>query len=145
MKTYLPNKNEILKKSQWFLIDATNQAPGKIAAEAARRLIGKHRPDFTPHLDLGDGVVIINASKVRLTGNKSKDKLYRRHSGYKGNLKEIPAGIMLVDKPEKIIELSVRGMLPKNKLRKLRLKRLKVYAKADYKETAQNPQSVKIN
>lgn len=145
MKTHLPTENEIRAKAQWFLIDATDQAPGKIAAEIARRLVGKHRPDFTPHLDLGDCVVVINAAKVRLTGSKPKDKLYRRHSGYRGNLKEVPAGVMLTKKPEKIIELSVRGMLPKNKLRKARLKRLKVYAQADYKETAQKPKAVKIN
>jgi large subunit ribosomal protein L13 len=145
MKTYLLTKDEIQKKSQWFLIDASDQAPGKIAAEAARRLIGKHRPDFTPHMDLGDGVVVINAAKLRLTGSKSKNKLYRRHSGYKGNLKEVSAGTLLTSKPEKIIELSVRGMLPKNKLRQIRLKRLKIYSQAEYKEIAQKPQTIKIN
>ena len=137
MKTYLPKKDEL--KPKWYLIDATGKTLGKVAAETAKHLIGKHRADFTPHLDLGDSVVVINAEKINLTGNKLKTKLYYRHSGYRGNLKETTAGELLEKNPKKIIALAVKGMLPKNKLRDNRLNRLKIFAGAEHPHTAQQP------
>ena len=137
MKTHLPKKNAA--GSQWYLIDAENQTPGKIATEAARRLAGKHRLDFTPHLDLGDGVIVINAEKVRFTGKKLDQKLYRSHSGVPGHLKEITAKSMLEKNPTRVVELAVKGMLPKNKLQAPRMNRLKVYVGADHPHTAQTP------
>jgi large subunit ribosomal protein L13 len=144
MKTHLPKVAEIQKSAKWFVIDAADVILGKVATEAARRLAGKHRVDFTPHLDLGDGVVVINAAKVHLTGQKLRDKLYRSHSGYRGNLKEIPAGVMLEKRPVRVIELAVAGMLPKNKLKDTRLSRLKVYAGAEHEQTAQKPEPITV-
>lgn len=143
MKTHLPKKNAT--PSTWYLIDAENQTPGKIAAEAARRLSGKHRADFTPHLDLGDGVIVINAEKVRFTGKKLDQKLYRRHSGVPGHLKEISAKSMLENNPTRVVELAVKGMLPKNKLQAPRLNRLKIYVGAEHPHTAQNPVTLTLN
>ena len=143
MKTHLPKVNET--QSQWFLIDAENQTPGKIATEAARRLSGKHRADFTPHLDLGDGVIVINAEKIRFSGNKLDNKLYRKHSGYTGHLKETTAKEMLEKKPERVVELAVKGMLPKNKLQANRMNRLKIYVGENHPHTAQNPITIELN
>ncbi len=139
MKTYLPQKIELQKDAKWYIVDADGQALGKIATVTARVLTGKHRPDFTPHLDLGDSVIIVNAAKVRLTGQKRTDKLYHTHSGYKGNLKTKTAGAFLEKNPRKVLELAVAGMLPKNKLKDGRIKRLKVYATAEHGQAAQKP------
>ena len=142
MKTYLPKHST--ENGKWYVIDATDQTPGKIAAESARRLIGKHRPDFTPHIDLGDGIIVINAEKIRFTGSKLTDKVYRRHSGYRGNMKEISAGEMLEKHPERIIELAVKGMLPKNKLRDAKLQRLRVFVGSEHDHTAQKPETITL-
>ncbi len=139
MQTYLPKKIELAKDAKWYIVDAEGQALGKVATVTARVLAGKHRPDFTPHLDLGDSVIIINVAKVRLTGQKSTGKLYHTHSGYKGNLKTKTAGAFLEKNPRKVLELAVAGMLPKNKLKDARLKRLKIYAEAEHGQEAQKP------
>lgn len=145
MKTYLPKQNELKDKSKWYLIDAADKTLGKIATEAARRLTGKHRVDFTPHIDLGDTVVVINAEKVRLSGNKLKDKIYYRHSGHRGNLKETTAGELLEKDPRKVISLAVKGMLPKNKLRDTKLTRLKVFSGSEHNHSAQQPETIDLN
>lgn len=139
MKTTLPNRNELSKKAKWYLIDAEDKVLGKIATAAARVLGGKDRIDFTPSIDLGDGVIIINAEKVRVTGKKSTAKLYYSHSGYKGNIKEFSAGDLIQKNPKKIFELAVGGMLGKNKLRDARLMRLKVYTGNTHPHGAQEP------
>jgi len=144
MKTTLPKITEMSTKAKWFMIDADGKTVGKIATEAARRLTGKFRPDFTPHIDLGDGVIIVNAEKLHFTGKKLTDKFYRTHSGYRGHLKETSAKEMLEKKPTRIIELAVRGMLPKNKLRDIRLLRLKIFIGTNHNHEAQQPEKVEI-
>jgi large subunit ribosomal protein L13 len=144
MKTTLPKVSNIPKDAKWYLIDAAGQTTGKVATEAARRLTGKHRVDFTPHLDLGDGVIIVNAEQLRFTGKKLTDKIYYRHSGYRGNLKETTPKEMLTKKPERILELAIRGMLPKNKLKDNRLLRLKIFVGDEHKHEAQKPEKLEI-
>ncbi|MCK5471792.1 50S ribosomal protein L13 [Candidatus Gracilibacteria bacterium] len=144
MKTTLPKTSEIPQNAKWFVIDANGKTPGKVATEAARRLTGKHRADFTPHLDLGDGVIIVNAKKIRFTGKKLTDKLYRTHSGYRGHLKEVSAKEMLEKKPTKILELAIGGMLPKNRLRNGRMQRLKIFTGDQHPHEAQQPIELKI-
>lgn len=126
MKTYSVKKSEIERK--WHLIDASDKILGKVATEAARLLMGKHKPMFSRHLDTGDFVVVINASKVRFTGNKLADKMYYWHSGYPGGFKSINLEKLMQTNPEKVIEHAVKGMLPHNKLGAAMLKKLKVYA-----------------
>ncbi len=126
MKTYSVKKSEIERK--WHLIDASDKILGKVATEAARLLMGKHKPMFSRHLDTGDFVVVINASKVRFTGNKLADKMYYSHSGYPGGFKSINLEKLMQTNPEKVIEHAVKGMLPHNKLGAAMLKKLKVYA-----------------
>lgn len=136
--TYMAKPNEVERK--WLLIDAEGKTLGRLASEAAALIRGKHKPQFTPHLDTGDFVVIINADKIVLTGNKLADKKYYRHSLYSGGLKVTPAGEMLKNNPARMIELAVHGMLPKNRLgNKMKLK-LKVYAGAEHPHQAQNPE-----
>lgn len=136
--TYMAKANEVERK--WFVIDAEGKTLGRLASEAASLIRGKHKPQFTPHVDTGDFVVIINAEKIVLTGNKMADKMYYRHSGYSGGLKVTPAQEMIQKKPERVIELAVHGMLPKNRLGdKMKLK-LKVYAGAEHPHQAQNPE-----
>lgn len=136
--TYMAKPNEVERK--WLLIDAEGKTLGRLASEAAALIRGKHKPQFTPHLDTGDFVVIINADKVVLTGNKLADKKYYRHSLHPGGLKVTTAGEMLNKKPERMVELAVHGMLPKNRLgNKMKLK-LKVYAGAEHPHQAQNPE-----
>lgn len=144
MKTTLPKINDIPTKAEWFIIDAAGKTVGKVATEAARRLTGKHRADFTPHLDLGDGVIIVNAEKIALTGNKLTDKVYRTHSGYRGHLKEVSAKEVLEKKPTRVLELAIRGMLPKNRLKDGRLNRLKIFVGAEHKHEAQKPIELKM-
>ncbi|MFC2068326.1 50S ribosomal protein L13 [Chloroflexota bacterium] len=125
MKTYSTKVSDI--KRQWHVIDASDKVLGRIATQASHLLIGKHKPMFTPNLDTGDYVVIINAKKVRVTGNKAKQKLYHRHSGYPGGLKSITMESMMQTNPNRIIENAVKGMLPKNRLGSKMMKKLKVY------------------
>ncbi len=143
MKTPLPKVNEIEKK--WYVVDATDKVLGRLATQIALRLRGKHRPDFTPHLDTGDFIIVINAEKVRLTGRKLDQKMYHKHSGYLGGLKSMTARQMLEKKPEEVIRLAVRRMLPKNKLARHQLKKLKVYRGSEHPHEAQTPEPLEIS
>ncbi len=138
MKTPLPAVNGI--ERNWYVVDAEGQVLGRLATKIATMLRGKHKPIFTPHLDTGDFVVVVNADKVRLTGRKLDQKKYYRHSGYMGGLKEATAKEMLERKPEEVIRLAVKRMLPKNRLGRKQLKKLKIYAGPDHPHTAQQPQ-----
>ncbi|MGC8966384.1 MAG: 50S ribosomal protein L13 [Caldimicrobium sp.] len=135
-------KEEVERK--WYLIDAKNQILGRLAIKIAYLLQGKHRPDYTPHVDQADFLVIINADKIRLTGKKLDQKLYWRHSGYMGGLKLETARQLLERKPEKLIYLAVKRMLPRNRLRNKLLKKLKIYAGSEHPHQAQNPQPLEI-
>lgn len=129
---------------QWHVIDAEGQVLGRVATRAARLLQGKHRPTWTPYLDKGDHVVIVNAAKVRLTGRKEEQKLYRYHSGYEGGLREERAKIVRQKDPVRLVEEAVRGMLPKTKLGNAMYRKLKVYKTADHPHTAQKPQRLEV-
>lgn len=142
MKTVTPKADQITQ--EWFVVDATDRVLGRISTEIARILRGKHKPYFTPHLDTGDYVVVINAEKVRLTGNKELSKSYQRYSGYPGGLKEIPFKRMQQEKPEEIITHAVKGMLPKNALGRQIMLKLKVYAGPEHPHMAQKPQTLSI-
>ena len=135
MKTYSVKAAEI--KRDWHIIDAKEKVLGRLATEAARLLMGKHKPMFSRHLDTGDFVVVINAEKISISGNKEKQKLYRRHSGYPGSLKSVTLEEMLKTKPERVIEHAVKGMLPKNRLGNSMIKKLKVYAGDSHPHLAQ--------
>ena len=137
MSTQFPSGKDI--KRDWCLIDAQDAVLGRVASQAAWLLMGKHKPSYTPFLDLGDHVVVINAAKVRLTGHKEEQKLYRRHSGYPGGLKETSARQMRAKSPIRMVELAVAGMLPKTKLGKHMITKLKVYAGDQHKHQAQKP------
>tara|TARA_Y100000814_G_scaffold24187_1_gene16085 strand:+ start:193 stop:621 length:429 start_codon:yes stop_codon:yes gene_type:complete len=142
MKTYSAKTKQV--PQNWLLLDASGQTLGRMAAEIASRLRGKHKAEFTPHVDTGDYVVVINAEKVAVTGNKSKDKLYHSHSGYPGGLKSVPFEKLQKKAPERIIQLAVKGMLPRTPLGRTMFKKLKVYAGGDHPHTAQQPQAVKL-
>ena len=142
MKTYSAKAGEVEKK--WYLVDAKDKVLGRLATEIARKLRGKDKPVFTPHMDTGDHVIVINAEKIKLTGNKLKQKLYHSYSGYVGGLKSITAEKLLEKKPENLLIFAVRGMLPKNKLRQIMLKKLKVYAGSEHPHTAQMPEDLNI-
>ena len=138
MKTVSINSSQV--EHQWYLIDAAGKTLGRLASEVATRLRGKHEPIYTPHVDTGDYIVIVNAEKIGVTGNKLKDKIYYRHSGKPGNLKKIPLGKMLQTRPEQVIELAVKNMLPRNPLGRAMFRKLKVYVGDQHPHTAQNPQ-----
>ena len=140
MSTHFPSAKELVRS--WYVIDADGAVLGRLATKAARLLMGKHKPTYTPFLDTGDHVVIINADKVRLTGQKERDKVYRRHSGYPGGLKEIGAAKMRATRPVKMVELAVAGMLPKTKLGKQMYRKLNVYSGPKHPHQAQKPQPV---
>jgi len=142
MKTYIPSKEEISRK--WWLVDAKGKILGRLATEIAKLLMGKDKPEYTPHLDMGDFVVVINAHKVRVTGGKEKKKIYYHHSGYPGGLKQRTFEELMERNPEEIIWRAVKGMLPKNKLRKKRLKRLKIYVDENHSHAAQKPELLNI-
>jgi large subunit ribosomal protein L13 len=149
MNTYVAKgeEAEALKVgANWFVVDATNQVLGRLATKVARILIGKDKPSFTPYLDSGDHVVVINADKIRMTGNKVEQKVYYSHSGYPGGLKEVPAKRVRETKPEWIVREAVLGMLPKNKLRARRAKKLRVYRDAASltRHAGQKPQAVTL-
>jgi large subunit ribosomal protein L13 len=131
-------------RHDWVVIDANGRTLGRLATEIARRLRGKHKPDFTPHVDTGDFVVVINADKVRVTGRKTTDKIYYRHSGYPGGIKATPFNRLQETHPERIIETAVKGMLPRNPLGRAMYRKLKVYAGPDHPHAAQQPQVVEI-
>ena len=138
MRTLSIRKEDVTRK--WFLIDAENKVLGRLASEVARLLRGKHKPIYTPHVDTGDCVIIINADKVVMTGNKWEQKLYRWHTGYPGGFREVSAEQMRKRRPERIIELAVRGMLPKTKLGRAMVRKLKVYTTSTHPHAAQQPE-----
>jgi len=128
----------------WYLVDASEKTLGRLSTEIARRLRGKHKPEYTPHVDTGDYIVVVNAEKIRVTGNKLKNKMYHHHTGYIGNLKSISLEKLLAKAPERVIEQAVKGMLPKNTLGREMFKKLKVYAGPEHKHAAQQPQTLEI-
>ena len=142
MKTFSAKPNEI--KKEWLLIDANGKTLGRLATEIARRLRGKHKAEYTPHVDVGDYVVVINAGKVIVTGNKQKDKVYYHHTGYIGGIKSVSFDKLIASHPERAIEKAVKGMLPKNSLGRTMYKKLKVYADEKHPHTAQQPQILDI-
>ena len=142
MKTYSAKTNEV--DQAWLLIDAEGQTLGRMAAEIAHRLRGKHKPEFTSHIDTGDFVVVVNCEKVKVTGNKAKDKIYHAHSGYPGGLKSISFEKLIERAPERVIQNAVKGMLPKNALGRAMFKKLKVYAGSEHPHGAQQPQAVQF-
>ncbi len=144
MKKYTYSAKRTDNKENWCVIDATDQVLGRLASQVAYRIRGKHSPLFTPHVDMGDWVVVINADKIRLTGSKLDDKTYYRHSGYVGSLKSRTAGQLLEKKPEQVIKKAVQGMLPKNRLGRKLNKKLFVYAGDQHPHAAQKPEPVQI-
>ena len=142
MSTYIPKAGDVERK--WFVIDAKDQVLGHLAAKAASILSGKVKPSYTPFLDTGDHVIVINAEKVHLTGRKEEDKVYRRHSGFMGGLRETAAGKMRQKHPTRLIEEAVKGMLPKTKLGRAMFGKLKVYSGPDHPHRAQKPQPLQI-
>jgi len=142
MATFVPSQNDIERR--WHVLDADSAVLGRLATAASKLLQGKHKPRYTPFLDLGDHVIIVNAEKVRLTGNKEDKKLYRRHSGYPGGLREDRAKILRQERPARLVEQAVRGMLPKTKLGAAMYRKLKVYAGSDHPHAAQQPEKYEV-
>lgn len=140
MSTYFPTGKNFESHRKWYLVDAQGMTVGRLASRIAPILMGKNKPSYTPFLDLGDHVIVINAAQVNFTGNKWDEKLYRRHSGYPGGLKEITARKMLAKHPERVVELAVKRMLPKTRLGEKMFKKLKVYAGPEHPHQAQMPQ-----
>ncbi len=137
MKTFSPTPENIDR--QWYVVDASDQVLGRLASRIAHRLRGKHKPEFAPHMDNGDFIVVVNCEKIRVTGNKLQKKVYYSHSGWVGGLKETPLEKKLAAKPEDVLRLAVRGMLPKNRLGRAMLKKLKIYVGAEHPHAAQEP------
>ena len=142
MKTYSAKAETV--KRDWYVIDATDKVLGRLSTEIARRLRGKHKPEYTPHVDTGDYIIVINAEKVRVTGTKENDKMYHHHTGYIGSLKSTNLAKLRSEHPERIIQHSVKGMLPKNALGRAMFKKLKVYAGDQHRHAAQQPQPLEI-
>ncbi len=142
MKTFSAKPETV--KRDWFVVDAAGQTLGRLATEIATRLRGKHKPEYTPHVDTGDYIVVINAEQVRVTGAKASDKMYYHHSGFPGGIKEISFEKLIQRAPERVIETAVKGMLPKGPLGRDMYRKLKVYAGASHPHTAQQPQELKI-
>ncbi|TDF34730.1 50S ribosomal protein L13 [Alteromonadaceae bacterium M269] len=142
MKTFVATPDTI--KREWFVVDATDKTLGRLSTEIARRLRGKHKPEYTPHMDTGDYIIVINAEKVRVTGNKAQNKMYYSHTGYPGGIKEINFDKLIQRKPEMIIEKAVKGMLPKGPLGRAMFRKMKVYAGSEHSHAAQQPQALEI-
>ena len=142
MRTYSAKPSDITR--QWFVVDADGKTLGRMSTEIATILRGKHKPQFTPHMDVGDFVIVINAGKVKLTGKKAEQKIYYRHSGYLGGLKERPFSREIVERPERVVERAIKGMLPHNKLGREMCKKLKVYGGAEHPHEAQMPQVLEL-
>jgi large subunit ribosomal protein L13 len=142
MKTFSAKPAEV--KRDWYVVDAEGKTLGRLASEIALRLRGKHKPEYTPHVDTGDYIIVINAEKIGVTGNKEKDKIYYRHTGYIGNLKSINLGKLRKTFPDRIITTAVKGMLPKNPLGRAMFKKLKVYAGSEHHHQAQQPKVLEI-
>jgi large subunit ribosomal protein L13 len=143
MKTFSAKPHEVVR--DWFVIDATDKVLGRVASEVARRLRGKHKPEFTPHVDTGDFIIIVNAARLRVTGTKSQNKKYYRHSGYPGGITETNFEKMQSRFPGRALEKAVKGMLPKGPLGYAMIKKLKVYAEATHPHTAQQPKALEVN
>jgi large subunit ribosomal protein L13 len=142
MKTFSAKASEV--SQDWFLVDASDKTLGRLASEIAHRLRGKHNAEYTPHVDTGDYIVVINAEKVRVTGAKATDKMYHRHTGYPGGLKSISFEKLIDKAPERVIQGAVKGMLPRNPLGRAMFKKLKVYAGNEHPHSAQQPQELNI-
>jgi large subunit ribosomal protein L13 len=143
MKTFSAKPAEV--RRDWYVVDATGKTLGRLSTEIARRLRGKHKPEYTPHVDTGDYIVVVNAEKVRVTGNKLKDKMYHRHTGYIGNLKSTSLEKMLDERPEHVIEYAVKGMLPRGPLGRKMLSKLRVFAGPEHTHAAQQPIPLEVN
>ena len=143
MKTFSAKPAEV--KRDWYVVDANGRTLGRLATQIATRLKGKHKPEYTPHVDTGDYIVVVNAEKIRVTGNKMKDKMYHRYTGYIGNLKSVPLEKMLAEHPERVIEKSVKGMLPRGPLGRQMLSKLRVFAGPEHKHAAQQPIPLEVN
>lgn len=142
MTTFSAKPEEI--RRDWYLVDATDKTLGRLASKLAIRLRGKHKPEFTPHVDTGDYIVVINTDKIRVTGNKLQDKIYHRHTGYIGNLKSTKLETLMATAPEQVLKKAVKGMLPKNRLGRSMLRKLRVFAGPEHSHIAQQPQVLKI-
>ena len=142
MKTYSAKPETV--KRDWFVVDASDKVLGRLASEIAHRLRGKHKPEYTPHVDTGDYIVVVNAEKIAVTGNKANAKKYYRHTGYPGGIKETSYREMIEQHPERVIEKAVKGMLPRNKLGRAMFSKLKVYAGENHRHEAQQPQPLEI-
>ena len=143
MKTFSAKPAEV--RRDWYVVDATGKTLGRLSTEIARRLRGKHKPEYTPHIDTGDYIVVVNAEKIRVTGNKLKDKMYHHHTGYIGNLKSVPLEKMLDEHPERALEKAVKGMLPRGPLGRKMFSKLRVFAGPEHKHTAQQPIPLEVN
>ncbi len=142
MKTFSPKPEDINR--EWFVVDADDKILGRLATQIAHRLRGKHKPEFAPHMDNGDFIVVVNCEKIKVTGNKMADKMYYKYTGYVGGLRETSLSDMLARKPEEVIRKAVQGMLPKNRLGAAMLKKLKIYAGPEHPHAAQNPQTLEF-
>jgi large subunit ribosomal protein L13 len=142
MKTVSAKKESI--SQEWYVVDATNKTLGRLSTAIANRLRGKHKPEYTPHVDTGDYIVVVNAEKVRVTGNKKTDKIYHHHTGYPGGIKSITFDKLIDKAPEQVIEKAVKGMMPKNKLSRSMLSKLKIYAGSAHPHSAQQPTPLEI-
>ena len=142
MGTYTATPQTV--ERQWFVIDATDKVLGRLASEIAQRLRGKHKPEYTPHVDTGDYIVVVNADKVAVTGRKRSDKMYYRHTGYPGGIKSAPFEKVIGEHPERVLELAVKGMLPRGPLGRAMFRKLKVYAGPEHKHQAQQPKNLEI-
>lgn len=142
MKTFSAKPADV--KRDWFVVDATDKTLGRLSTEIARRLRGKHKAEYTPHVDTGDYIVVVNAEKVRVTGNKAQDKVYYKHTGYIGNMKAFTFEKMIERAPERVLEIAVKGMLPKNPLGRAMFRKLKVFAGPTHPHAAQQPQALDI-
>ena len=143
MKTFSAKPAEV--RRDWYVVDATGKTLGRLSTEIARRLRGKHKPEYTPHVDTGDYIVVVNAEKIRVTGRKLSDKLYHRHTGYIGSLKSIPLEKLLDEHPERVLEKAVKGMLPRGPLGRQMFSKLRVFAGPEHKHTAQQPIPLEVN
>jgi large subunit ribosomal protein L13 len=143
MKTFSAKPAEV--RRDWFVVDATGKTLGRLSTEIARRLRGKHKPEYTPHVDTGDYIVVVNAEKIRVTGNKLKDKIYHHHTGYIGNLKSVPLEKMLDETPERVLQKAVKGMLPRGPLGRQMYSKLKVFKGPKHDHVAQQPIKLEVN
>ena len=143
MSTFSAKPQDV--KRDWFVVDASGKTLGRLATELASRLRGKHKPEFTPHVDTGDYIVVVNAAQIRVTGNKLKDKMYHHHTGYVGNLKSVPLEKLLDEHPERVIEKAVKGMLPRGPLGRQMYSKLRVFAGPEHTHAAQQPIPLEVN